>query len=168
MDIDPGTLSGGECYRLLVSTVIPRPIAFVTTRTDNGSINLAPFSYFNLVTSRPPLVSICIGQRTWNGKKQRKDTLVNIERSGEFVVNAATDALMEAINDSSADYPPGVSELGALGLSTRPSHKVGVPGLFESPINMECTLHRTILLGDAPQVALVIGKVVQKVAGTAC
>lgn len=160
MDIDPRTLGGGEAYRLLVSSVVPRPIAFITTCNADGSTNLAPFSYFNVVTSKPPLVSICIGQRTWEGKRQKKDTLKNIEGSGQFVINIATEKLLSVVNDSSADFAPGVSELDELGLSTRASKVVEVPSLAESPVNMECTLYKVIMLGEEPQVGLVLGEVV--------
>lgn len=160
MEIDPQSLGSGELYRLLVCSVVPRPIAFVTSTNADGSTNLAPFSYFNVVTSKPPLVSICIGHRTWEGRKQKKDTLKNIETSGEFVVNIATERLLSAVNASSADFAPGVSELDELDLSTRPSTVVGVPSLAESPVNMECQLHRVIMLGDEPQVGLVVGQVV--------
>jgi flavin reductase (DIM6/NTAB) family NADH-FMN oxidoreductase RutF len=160
MDIDTRSLVGSEAYRLLVCSVLPRPIAFVTSTNPDGTTNLAPFSYFNVVASRPPLVSIAIGQRTWEGRKQKKDTLKNIEASGQFVVNVATERLLSVVNESSADFAPGVSELDQLGLSTLDSKVVEVPSLAESPVNMECKLHRVIMLGDEPQVGLVIGEVV--------
>jgi flavin reductase (DIM6/NTAB) family NADH-FMN oxidoreductase RutF len=160
VDIDPKALSGSEVYRLMVSSVVPRPIAFVTTTNADGTTNLAPFSYFNLVTSKPPLVSICIGQRTWDGRKQKKDTLKNLEALGEFVVNVATERLLSVVNQSSADFAPGVSELDELGLGTKASKVVSVASLSESPVNMECKVHRVVMLGDEPQVGMVVGEVV--------
>ncbi len=160
MELDLKQLDAALRYQLLVSTVIPRPIAFVSTLGPSGATNLAPFSYFNVVTSRPALISISIGQRTWQGAKQKKDTLVNIEHTGEFVVNIATEALVDAVNHSSADYAPGVSELEQLGLTSVPSSKVRPPRIAESPVHMECRLHQVIMLGDSPQVGLVIGEVI--------
>jgi len=160
MELDLERLSPAERYRLLVATVIPRPIAFVSTQDAAGVTNLAPFSYFSVVTSRPALISVAIGQRAWQGARQKKDTLQNIEETCEFVVNAATVGLLQVVNDSSADYPPDVSELEALGLTAVPSLKVRPPRIRESPVHMECKLHRVVMLGEEPRVGLVIGEVV--------
>lgn len=160
MELELSGLSPQERYRLLVATVVPRPIAFVSTLDDSGGTNLAPFSYFNIVTARPALISVSIGQRTWQGQRQKKDTLQNIEATGEFVVNVATEALLEAVNASSADYAPGVSEIERLGLTPVPAAKVRPPRIAESPVHLECKLSQVIVLGDDPQVGLVIGEVV--------
>jgi flavin reductase (DIM6/NTAB) family NADH-FMN oxidoreductase RutF len=161
MEFDLDQMSGPERYRLLVASVIPRPIAFISTVDDAGVTNLAPFSYFNVVTSRPAMISVAIGQRTWQGKRQKKDTLQNIERIGEFVVNLAVESLLEVVNDSSADYPPGVSEVDQLSLTEVPSVKVRPPRIKESPVHLECRLSQVIMLGEEPQVGLVIADVVQ-------
>ena len=160
MELDLAQMTSQERYRLLVASVIPRPIAFVTTLDENGVTNLAPFSYFNVITSRPALISISIGQREWQGKRQKKDTLKNIEATGQFVINLAVEGLLAAVNDASADYPPGVSEIEALKLTTVASAKVRPPRIHESPVHLECELSRVIMLGDEPQVGLVIGEVV--------
>lgn len=160
MKVDTAQLSGREAYRLMTSAVVPRPIAFISSRNADNATNLAPFSYFNLVTSNPPLISVSIGQRRWDGERVKKDTLQNIETVGEFVVNIATEALIGKVNASSAEYPPGVSEIEALGLEVLDSDKVSVPRLAESPINLECKLHQVIMVGDAPQCGLVLGEVV--------
>jgi flavin reductase (DIM6/NTAB) family NADH-FMN oxidoreductase RutF len=160
MEIDLDGLPGIERYRFLVSAVVPRPIAFVSTLSAGGSTNVAPFSYFNVVTARPPLVSVAIGQRKWEGEVIKKDTLTNIEQTGEFVINLATTALLDAINESSAEYAPGESEIEALGLTPAPSSKVQPPRIAESPVHLECRLERLVMLGDEPQQGLVIGRVV--------
>jgi flavin reductase (DIM6/NTAB) family NADH-FMN oxidoreductase RutF len=161
MEIDVEQMNGQERYRLLVASIIPRPIAFVSTIDSAGATNLAPFSYFNVVTSRPALISISIGQRVWQGRRTKKDTLQNIEQTGEFVVNLAVESMLEAVNDSSADYAPGVSELEELGLTAVPSLKVKPPRIKESPVHLECKLSQVLMLGEHPQVGLVIGQVVQ-------
>lgn len=160
MELSLEQVDGPERYRLLVATVIPRPIAFVSTLDARGVTNLAPFSYYNVITSRPALISIAIGQRQWQGQRQKKDTLRNIEETGQFVVNVATEGLLDAVNASSADYAPGVSEIEALGLTPAPSAMVRPPRIQESPVHLECKLSRVIMLGDEPQVGLVIGEVV--------
>jgi flavin reductase (DIM6/NTAB) family NADH-FMN oxidoreductase RutF len=161
MVIDPKTSPARDIYFLMISAIVPRPIAFVSTRSAAGVTNLAPFSYFNGVTSKPPLVSISIGQRRWEGKLVKKDTLRNIEETGEFVVNAATEPLLERLNQTSAEYPPNVSEIEAAGLTPLPSDIVAPPRIKESPIHLECRLERIIWLGDEPQNGLVIGEVVR-------
>lgn len=161
MELDLTQLNGPERYRLLVASVIPRPIAFVSTIDAQGVTNLAPFSYFNVVTSRPALISISVGQRVWQGARQKKDTLQNIEATGQFVVNVATETLLAQVNQASADYPPGTSEIQALGLTEVAAQQVRPPRIAESPIHLECRVHRLLLLGDEPQVGLVIGEVVQ-------
>ena len=160
MEIEPRALSGGECYNLLVSTVVPRPIAFISSQDETGQVNLAPFSYFNLVTTQPALVSISIGQRKWQGQRVKKDTLRNIERSGEFVINIASVSLIDALNRTAAELPPGHSELEAVGLTASPSRVVGPPRVAECPVHLECKLERVIMLGEHPQTGLVIGEVV--------
>lgn len=160
MKIDPAVLSGKDAYGLMISTVVPRPIAFISSCDADGNTNLAPFSYFNVVTSNPPLISVSIGQRRWEGERIKKDTLRNIEAVSEFVVNIATEALMAKVNASAAEYPPDVSEIEALGFTAESSERVSVPRIGESPINLECKLHQVIMVGDAPQCGLVLGEVV--------
>ena len=160
MERDLERMHQPERHRLLLASVVPRPIAFVSTLDASGVSNLAPFSYFNIVASRPALVSISIGQRVWQGQRQKKDTLQNIEALGEFVVNVATEALLDQVNQSSADYPPGVSEIEATGLTPIPAHRVRPPRIAECPIHLECVLRQVVSLGDQPQVGLVIGEVI--------
>ena len=159
---DPAQLNGRDTYFLMIGTVVPRPIAFVTTLNEDGSVNLAPFSYFNGVCNRPPLISICIGHRKFDGQIVKKDTLRNIEATGECVVHIPPEHLARAVNGSSAEFPPGESELDALGLQTVASDLVGPPRLIDCPVAMECKLERVVMLGSPrPSVGMVIAEIVR-------
>jgi len=157
--IDPNQQSSKENYRLLSSIVIPRPIAFVTSKNKDGVINAAPFSFFNVLTSRPPLISISIGRR--NGKTV-KDTAKNIMESKEFVVHIVDPSLVHEMNQTSAEYPSNVSEIEEVGLSLVDSQKVSVPSIKETKVRMECVLHQSIPIGNDEEYScdLIIGKVV--------
>jgi flavin reductase (DIM6/NTAB) family NADH-FMN oxidoreductase RutF len=148
VDFEPGAVSGREFYALLNSVVVPRPIAWVSTRSADGVLNLAPHSFFTVACVRPPMV-----QFTSVG---RKDSLNNVEATGEFVVNFASEPLYEQINASATDFPPEISEFAAVGLTTEPAATVAVPRVAESPVAIECTLHTTLELGDC---TVVIGQV---------
>ena len=117
MDFALPELSPRERYRLLVGLVVPRPIAFITTRGESGAANAAPFSFFNVLGHDPAIVVVSIEARPDGALK---DTIRNIERSGEFVVNLVDEALAPAMHQASADYPPGVSEPAATGLTLAP------------------------------------------------
>lgn len=135
-----------EMNRLAKALVVPRPIAWVSTRSAGrvggaGVDNLAPHSYFTLVSSRPLMVGF-----TSSG---RKDTLANIEATEEFVVNVAPEPLFEQINDTSAPFPPEVSEFDAVGLAREPSRTVRPPRVAAAPAALECTLHSVVPLGDS-------------------
>lgn len=143
-----------QAYRLLASVVVPRPIALVTTVGSDGTVNAAPYSFFNLLGSSPPVVALGIGDR---GKDTPKDTRANIERTGEFVVNLVGEALAEAMNVCGIDFPTGVSELDAACLSTLPSAQVSCPRLAESDVHLECRLHSVVSIGDN---RIVLGEVV--------
>jgi flavin reductase (DIM6/NTAB) family NADH-FMN oxidoreductase RutF len=154
------SVSGREIrqnYQTLISCVVPRPIAFVTTLSSSGVVNLAPFSFFNGVGGNPPAVmfSPC-NSRT--GKL--KDTVVNLRHLGEFVVNVVPHAIAEAMNDASYEFPPEVSELAACGFTALPSVHVKPPRLAESPVHMECRLVQIVPVGSGPLAANVcIGEV---------
>lgn len=160
MQIDPKEAATKDIYSVLISAVVPRPIAFVSTLSAEGVTNLAPFSYFNGVSSRPPLISISIGHRRYEGAVRKKDTLQNIEETREFVVNIATLPLLEQLNQSAAEYPPGVSEIDELELETLPSVKIRPPRIKASPVHLECRLERVVMLGEPALNGLVIGEVV--------
>jgi flavin reductase (DIM6/NTAB) family NADH-FMN oxidoreductase RutF len=146
-----------EVYRTLVDVVTPRPIAWVTTVDAQGRVNLAPFSFFNAFGSNPPVV---VFSPTRRRDASKKDTLLNVEATGEFVVNAAVASLAEQVIDSSRELPPGESEVEYVGLHTVPSVKVRPPRLAESPVNLECRVVQIVPVGTGPIAAnLVIGEV---------
>lgn len=161
MIIDPSQSSSHDVYALLISTVVPRPIAWVSTLSSSGVVNLAPFSFFQAIGSRPPMVSIAFSPRPHSRELGDKDTLRNIKESGEFVVNIATTDKVDDVNQSSASYPPERSEVAELGLAILPSDLVKPPRLADSPVHFECRLERVIPMGHEPPVHLVIGEIVR-------
>ncbi len=144
-------------YRLLVNLVLPRPIALVTSVNKNGVINAAPFSFFNLMGSDPPVVALGIG-RDETRPLGLKDTARNILHNGEFVVNLVNEPIAEAMNLCATDFPPGVSEIEAANFSLLPSTKINVPRIAESPAQLECRHHSTIEIG---RTRLLLGIIVQ-------
>jgi flavin reductase (DIM6/NTAB) family NADH-FMN oxidoreductase RutF len=128
-------------YRLLTAVVVPRPIAWVTTVSETGVVNLAPHSFYTVACARPPIV-----QFTSVG---RKDTLRNVLATGEFVVNLASAPLLDQVNSSAARFAPETSEVEALGIATEPSRSVRPPRVTASPVSIECTLHSTNELGNS-------------------
>jgi flavin reductase (DIM6/NTAB) family NADH-FMN oxidoreductase RutF len=158
MMIDVAHAGVVEVYQMLVGVVTPRPIAWVTSIDPEGRVNLAPFSFFNAFGANPPVVVFSPTLRRDGG---RKDTLRNVEATGEFVVNAAVEALAEQVNLSSKELPYGENEVDLTGLTLRPSTKVRPPRLAESPVNLECRLLQVVPVGNGPIAAnLVIGEVV--------
>lgn len=155
MQIDPGELSPIEAYKLLISMIVPRPIAFISTRGRDDSTNLAPFSFFNGVSSHPPVVSVAIGQKAGGVPK---DTLRNIRDTGEFVVNMVTESIGASMHQASADYPHGISEFAQVGLTPVPSVKVRAPRVAESPVSLECTLLQEVPIPDSTT-SLILGRV---------
>jgi flavin reductase (DIM6/NTAB) family NADH-FMN oxidoreductase RutF len=137
-------LAPGQRYRVLSSLVVPRPIAWVTTLNEDGSVNAAPFSYFNLMGENPPLVVLGIGKR---GDGTAKDSFHNLRRTREFVINTVTEANAESMNLCATEFPPGESEVSALGLATLPSLLVKPPRLAVAPANFEAREVQTLLIG---------------------
>ncbi len=154
MQIDPSQHSVADNYKLLSNLVVPRPIAWVSSLSPNGAINLAPFSFFNAVGANPLYVIISIGL---NDAGEAKDTAKNIQASGEFVVNLVTEELFDAMNISAVDFPPGISELAAAGLHAAPSVHIKAPRVAEAQASLECKLHSAQPLGAN---TLIIGEVV--------
>jgi flavin reductase (DIM6/NTAB) family NADH-FMN oxidoreductase RutF len=144
MDWNFDQLERPKRYKLLVSLVVPRPIALVTSAGGDGVVNCAPFSFFNVLADEPPIVIISIEDRD---SGPMKDTARNILASGEFVVNLVDEGIVEKMHDCSADYPAGVSEIEVVGFSTAPSSRVTPPRLAEAPAALECTLHTKVELG---------------------
>ncbi|MED4531107.1 flavin reductase family protein [Metabacillus fastidiosus] len=159
LSIDPIKNTERENYKFLIGSIIPRPIAFVTTLSKGGVLNGAPFSYFNIVSSNPPMISLSI-QRT--GGRQ-KDTARNIIESKEFVIHVVDEQNVEKINKTAANLSSDQSEIELADLTPVESSKISVPGIKEAKIRMECTLERSLELGsmDSAGCDLIIGKVVQ-------
>jgi flavin reductase (DIM6/NTAB) family NADH-FMN oxidoreductase RutF len=153
MLFDCAALPPENTYKLLVSTVVPRPIAWVTTLDAEGVPNAAPYSFFNAVCGAPPVVCIGIGPK----KPGLKDTGENIRRTGEFVVNLVPESAAAAMNITAIDFPPGVNELAEAGLTPVASTRVAPPRIAESPVAMECRLLQLIELGAGR--AVVLGEV---------
>lgn len=154
MQIDPAALSPRDAYRLMISCIAPRPIAFVTTLSRDGVTNLAPFSFFNGVTSDPPVISIAVATKRDGSKK---DTWRNAEETGEFVVNVVVPELMDGVIVGARELPHNVSELDLSGLRTLPSARVKPPRLADSPVNLECTLLKVV---EVEETGLILGRVV--------
>ncbi|MGM8214680.1 flavin reductase family protein [Bacillaceae bacterium W0354] len=160
ISIDPATLSQKENYKLLSGSIIPRPIAFITTNHENGKVNAAPFSFFNMVSSNPPLIAVSIGRV--NGEI-KKHTAINIYRDKQFVVHLPDFHLLEQMNQSSAPYSEGISEAEKIGLTLIDSDIVNVPSIKEAKIRLECELFQAIPLEENHYVQddLFLGKVVR-------
>lgn len=149
IESDPDQLSSTDFYRLLTNLVIPRPIAWVSTIDAQGRTNLAPHSFFTIASANPPIV-----QFTSVG---RKDTLRNIESTGQFTVCFATRHHLEAINATATEFEAGRSEFTEVEVQTEPSNLVAPPRVADSPAALECELERIIEVGDS---FLVLGRVV--------
>lgn len=155
MQIDLSTMSPASIYHIMIQTIIPRPIAWVLSDNGNGTHNLAPFSFFTGVTSRPPLILFSVGRKQ-NGSK--KDTWTNIEQRDHFVVHIPHKDLAGDVNASSADLPHGESEIDLTELETVPMNGFSLPRLKETRISMACHKEQIIEIGDGPQ-GLILGRV---------
>ncbi len=142
---DPADLVARDCYRLLIGAVVPRPIAWVTTLSPGGVVNLAPFSFFNGVTATPPTVSIAIAHR-----EPPKDTLANLRRDRQAVVHLASPEQLRAVHQSGGEYATTVSEAAELGLALLTAERVAVPRLAAATVALECRLAQEIPVGDPP------------------
>lgn len=157
MQVDVAASDVVEVYRLLTDVVTPRPIAWATTVDGEGRVNLAPFSFFNAFGANPPVV---VFSPTLRRDGSKKDTLLNAEATGEFVLNAAVERLAAQINLTSAELPRGESEADLAGLTLLPSVKVKPPRVAESPVQLECRVVQILPVGGKPLSAnLVIGEV---------
>jgi len=154
--LDPRTMTPSEIYKVMTGIVVPRPIAWVTTRSRQGHTNLAPFSSFTFVSHSPPMLAIGIDVKP-DGTGM-KDTARNIIDTGEFVVHIADHSLLLPLHASAQEYPADSSEIDALDLETMPSSQIETPRLMDAPIAVECRLHRCIELGQGPA-RLMIGDV---------
>ena len=152
VEIDPVALGAGSFYSFLTSVVVPRPIAWVSSRSPEGVDNLAPHSFFTVSSVDPPIV-----QFTSVG---RKDSLLNVEQTGEFVISLAPEGLFEQVNATGTDFPADVSEFDAVGIEREPSLRVAPPRVARSPVALECKLHTALTFGLG---TVVMGRVVHAV-----
>jgi flavin reductase (DIM6/NTAB) family NADH-FMN oxidoreductase RutF len=155
--IDPSATEPINNYKLLVGAVVPRPIAFVSTISPEGVANLAPFSFFTVASANPPV--LCF---TTSFREPRKDTLVNVRATNEFVVNIVSEDFAAKMNVTSGEYPYGVDEFALAGLTPAASDLVRPPRVRESHVNMECRLLQTIEVSNKPLGGtLILGEVVR-------
>jgi flavin reductase (DIM6/NTAB) family NADH-FMN oxidoreductase RutF len=159
---DPSEHDAAHRQGMLSQLINPRPIAMITTENADGTTNVAPYSYYLPITGDPMLIGVTVGAHRADGGGP-KDTWVNIERTGEFVVNVTTAALREHIETSAMEFPPAVSELEETGWTTMPSVKVDAPSLVESPGHLECRVHQVIELGAEPVVHSAVHLVIAEV-----
>jgi flavin reductase (DIM6/NTAB) family NADH-FMN oxidoreductase RutF len=153
---DTAALGGRERYQLLTSLVVPRPIAWISTRSPEGRRNLAPFSYFAAVSATPFLVSVSIGSRG----EVEKDTLRNIRQTGAFCVNLATEPHLAVMNETAGEYGPEVDEFDRAGIASAEAELVDAPCVAEAPGVLECRLFKVVELEGSPN-TLVIGEVLR-------
>ncbi|MDA8451527.1 flavin reductase family protein [Acidovorax sp. NCPPB 3859] len=142
--LDAASLGPEATYRLLSGIVVPRPIAWISTLSETGVVNLAPFSCFTFVSNKPPLLGVNIGRKAG----RRKDTATHILARREYVVNIGHGGQLQQIHESSAEHPPEVSEAELLGLATAPCEAVAVPRIADAGVAMECRLSQVIPFGD--------------------
>jgi flavin reductase (DIM6/NTAB) family NADH-FMN oxidoreductase RutF len=155
LSYDPNSLSEHDRYKLLISLVIPRPIALVTTLGPTGVVNAAPFSFFNMFSESPPLAVLGLQAKPGGSLK---DTSAHIRDRGEFVINLVDEALGEQMNQCAVDFPPEISEIDVAKLTTLPSEKIKTPYIAEAPAALECRHYTTLEVSASRRLA--IGEVV--------
>lgn len=160
MIIDPKNTFAGDVYKLMVGVIVPRPIAFVSSLSVDGIRNLAPFSFFTAVSANPPV--ICFSPMIRGRDGSRKDTLNNIEQTGEFVVNIVSEDFAAKMNIASTEFEPHIDEFAESGLTAVPSDLVKPPRVGESKVNMECRLVQIVHVSPKPLGgSLVLGEVLR-------
>ena len=160
MIYDPAKHPFSETHKLMIGSIVPRPIALVSTISNDGINNLAPFSYFNGVCSKPPTIMFAPARRGWDGKE--KDTLINIRDTKEFSINIVSEDIGEKMVKCSTDYEKEIDEYSESGLSPLPSKKIKPPIVSESKISLECILNQIVQIGkdDAGSGFIVIGTII--------
>ena len=148
---DLQTMPKGDVYKLLASVILPRPIAWVVTKSAGGTLNAAPFSFFNILSSDPPLIAIAFSAAP---DRQGKDTLVHLRERGEFVVNMVPEELAEAMNITASNAPRGTDETVLAALELTPSAVVAAPRIAGSPVALECRLFQTLKPGGSTTIVL--------------
>lgn len=160
LTFNPADHAPQDIYKLLVGSIVPRPIAFVSTIDTNGILNLAPFSFFTAASANPPVVCFCPMVR--RGASAKKDTLRNIEETREFVVNIVSEEIAEQMNICAAEVPPEVDEFELSGLTALASELVRPPRVAESHVQMECRLLQLVRVSEKPMGGtIVIGEVLR-------
>lgn len=154
LSFDPDKQTERENYKLLIGTIIPRPIAFVTSKSSQGIVNAAPFSYFNIVSSNPPMLSVSVQRKVG----ERKDTARNILSGKEFVVHIVDEENVFEVNETAASLPPDESEIDVTKLSLVNSEEIGVPAVEQAKVRFECVLHQAVDLTGSD---LLIGRIVR-------
>ena len=155
MEIASSSLSFRDAYAMMISSIIPRPVAWISTVDGEGGMNVAPFSFFMGVGAKPPMLAVAVAKR----KDERKDTSRNIRETGEFVVNICPASMAEKMVLTSGEYSHEVDEFVVAGLTPVPSTAVRPPGVGESPLRMECRLVQIITPGENPT-DLILGEVI--------
>ncbi|UUC96742.1 flavin reductase family protein [Comamonas sp. C11] len=150
MYFDTAQLDQKRCYKLLASTVVPRPIAWLITKNEAGQANAAPFSFFNFFSGFPPVICVGIGMK--DGRP--KDSLANIERSKEFVINLVSEELAEAMNVTATPFDPGVNELEKANVDVVRAQKMDIPRVAASPVTLECKLQQLIDVDTAAKIVV--------------
>jgi flavin reductase (DIM6/NTAB) family NADH-FMN oxidoreductase RutF len=157
MEISPESRSNQDIYKILIGTVLPRPIAWVSTVDASGNVNLAPFSFFTVASVNPPI--LCFSPLLQEDSTE-KDTLVNIKQTSEFVVNIVSYYLAQAMNRTSGPYPSEVNEFDIAGITAKQSTVVKPPCVADSLVNFECKLQEIITFGSEPGAGnLILGRV---------
>ena len=157
MQFDFASLGPQRVYKLLASTITPRPIAWITSQDADGVPNAAPFSFFNVFSADPPIVGIGIGSRQDDGATRPKDSWANIRATHGFVVHMVDEASAAAMNQTATPFATGDNELGLAGLRTLASVQVAPPRIASAPVAFECSLHQEVPLGEHS--ALILGRV---------
>lgn len=148
MIINPNHLRNKDRYKLMIGSIVPRPIAWVSSMDKAGNLNLAPFSYFTAVATDPMTLLFCPG---WSSLRERmKDTLYNVRETGEFVVNIVNEETKEAMNLSATEFEAGISEFEWAGVTPTSSQTIQVPRVGEAPIAFECTLQQVVIIKEGP------------------
>ena len=160
MIIDPNDIPFQEVHKLMIGSIVPRPIALVSTISKSDNYNLAPFSYFNGVCSKPPTIVFCPARRGWDGAE--KDTLINIRETEEFVINIVSESFVEKMVACSTDFDPKIDEFEIADFTKKSSKKIKPPRVEEAKISFECTLNQIVEIGEgkAGSGFIVIGTIV--------
>ncbi len=154
VEYDLSVMPSSDAYRLLTTLIVPRPIALVTSVNEEGVVNAAPFSFFNMIGSNPPVVAIGVGNKR---SGEPKDTAANIARTGEFVVQLVDEAIAERMNITAVEFPADISEVTRAGFTLAGSIKVATPRLQEAPVHLECRLAQYVTIGTNN---IVLGEIV--------